>query len=473
MAMALVWVTASCTKQNPAKNTGKNCPDGTCSDPQLFCDSDGVITGEPQTCIGVACAPMHFVACDGDSAITCNAAGDNYEIHACADGCLPGGGCNACSPGTNSCASGSIVTCGDDGEPMATKECFWGCVDAPTAHCAYLEPKYLPNVCDSLATDPALMVGSDTIIDPNTDTNCNGGIVPQIGGPDVCVVRYNAIDIPSGVTLRVTTGSGTVERAIAFVSDYEIFIGGTLDISAVGIVSGPGGGWSISGGAATTSNGLGGGGAGFKTAGGSGGTATIDGGAANGGAPFDPATLMPLVGGPRSPSAGGGGAVTLISCRGDTTVMGTIAAGGGGGAGGIMSQGAIAGGDGGGAGGYVVIQGMSVTVTGNVYANGGGGGGGYFSGATVQCNGMDGTQSDSVAAAGCAPGSGAGAGGNGGVGNASPVDGGHPTSSGAAPGGGGGSVGYLQTYTPTGFFPTVTPAHASPPFEPNRNVATR
>lgn len=73
-----------------------------------------------------------------------------------------------------------------------------------------------------------------------------------------------------------------------------------------------------------------------------------------------------------------GGAVTLIACRGQILVSGTIDAGGGGGGGRSgVSLGEMYGGGGGGAGGNVVLQGMEITVTEQVFANGGGGGAGY------------------------------------------------------------------------------------------------
>jgi hypothetical protein len=351
-----------------------------------------------------------------------------------------------------------------------------GCVDTPNAHCAYLEPKYLPDVCDVPASDARLSVAADTTIDPTEDVMCNGGVVPQTSGaslPDICVIHYGSIDVDATLRFTPVSGAGTVGRVVALVADNDLTIVGTLNVSALGLSSGPGGGYVQSGGTGTVQSGDGGGGAGYHTNGGAGGTATSDGGAGNGGtASLDPSALIPLYGGAKN-SGGGGGAATLISCHGSVTVMGWLAANGGGGYGGIQLGGVFSPGGGGGAGGYVVLQGLNVDVKGQVYANGGGGGGGTYTGATARFDGRDGGYSDSIAATGGQPGNGAGAGGAGGVGLALPGDGTHPTGSGATPGGGGGSVGFFQSYTPAGVTPTLSPSHASPNFQPNGTVNTR
>lgn len=140
--------------------------------------------------------------------------------------------------------------------------------------------------------------------------------------------------------------------------------------------------------------------------GGAGGSGTSDGGAANGGSPaVNPGSLTALVGGASSARhldglgddlslGGGGGAVTLISCHSNVSVAGTLSSGGGGGMPGGLFITAATAGQGGGAGGNVVLQGLIVEITGQVFANGGGGGGGEISGSTSH-PGQDGSQSDS------------------------------------------------------------------------------
>ena len=472
--MVVTWLGCG-TKANPQLT----CSDGTCSNPDFpFCDVDGVVGGEPNTCLAVSCTPGEFAACDGDQELACNTAGDNYTANACPFGCsAASNGCNQCSANQVACVGNDVHRC--DATGMETVEtCAQGCIDTPAPHCAYLEPRYLPEICDMPATS-SLTIDQSGTLDTDLDTNCNGGVVTQAGGPAICVLHYSTITIGAAATLKVASSqnqnmAGT-GRALALVADDMLDVDGMLDLSADGYVSGPGGGNAFSGGTINAPNG--GGGAGSKTDGGAGGSATADGGAANGGASTtDPGALTALLGGSKA-TGGGGGAATLISCHGRVSVTGLIDAGGGGGIGGYHLFSTTPGG-GGGAGGYVVLQGLDVSVTGEMYANGGGGGAGANgsgTGTSVQ-DGHDGSLSESVAASGGNAQSGAGSGGAGGIaGIASqqPGNGRRSTVSGDGAGGGGGSVGWLQSYTPAGVTPTLTPSHASPRFQPNANASLR
>lgn len=213
----------------------------------------------------------------------------------------------------------------------------------------------------------------------------------------------------------------------------------------------------------------------------------MDGGGSTGGALVaDPSLGDVLLGGPRVPPStsplafsfggGGGGAATLIACRGVVSVTGTIAAGGGGGAGAVQPQLPVpqGGGHGGGAGGYVALQGLSINLTGKVFANGGGG----SSGAAFPNTGLpghDGLRSAIAAASGGPGANGTGAGGMGGWIGGAPGFGFHPNPavSGAQPGGGGGSVGFFQSFTPAGVSAALAPTAASPAFRPGKQVNTR
>lgn len=453
--LALVCA-ASCTKSNP----GATCSDGSCTDPAFpYCDSDGSVDGTPGECIAVSCAPGTILTCKGSQAFTCTATGDGYEL--------------------------------DD--------CTLGCVDGPAPHCKYLQPTYMPDVCDTPAQQASISFAGSGTFDPNLDSNCTGGIATQSGGADLCVVRYGTIEIPASSTLMVLGGSGSA-RAIAFVADEGLTVDGFIDVGAHTGINGPGGGTFTSGALPSGGAGVifGGGGAGGSGSGGPGGqhngsndAGGLDGGAMNGGVPtMNPGSLAVFVGGASSPVpgadnppnatvtsiGGGGGALELVSCHGAVTISGMVNAGGGGGGAGLMDL-VPTGGFGGGAGGNVVIEGPSVIVTGSVFANGGGGGGGAYveSGMSFAgVNGDDASLSDTTPAGGGA--SQGGSGGTGGYVGASAGPGMFSNGNGSgvyAPGGGGGSVGFLQTYTPTGVTPTLTPAHASPAFQPNGTVQTR
>ena len=464
---AIGMVGAGCTKANPL-----DCSDGTCSDPaHPYCDKDGTVDGAPNTCIKPACStPNEFVECKGDTAVSCNATEDGYTIMQCAMGCSDTAhGCNMCTPNGTYCTAQGVQSCGSDGAPTAFEACAQGCVADPQPHCAHLVPRYLPNICDTAATDdvtlPSATLGTDL------DSACTGGVVQQTAAPDICIVRGKTIAIASGATLKATGA-----RLLALVADDSLTIAGTLDVSADGSTSGPGGGTQASGGSPSAVA-VGGGGAGFGSPGASGATQTTDGGAANAGpAQSDPAQLAVMVGGPRADPAsgaggtggGGGGGVILVACRGEVRLSGTVDAGGGGGGGGTVTSGMFSvelGAGGGGAGGYIVAQGWSVVVTGSIYANGGGGGGGY-TGASNGAPGADGTQSATTpAAGGVAPGGGPG--GAGAIKNKGAATGVHTG------GGGGGGVGFAQTYTPMDGTATLTPTESSPDFRPNLTVQTK
>ena len=415
---------------------------------------------------------MAFEACRGDEQVACNSDGSDFEITSCPFGCSESlQACHQCRPDKSTCNGATVNQCGPDGLPASSEVCKLGCTDLPTPHCTYLAPKYLPDICDAAAGLDILRISSSGTFDTNLDSNCTGGVVTQTGGPEICVVRYGTISLEQGGALTVTGA-----RALALVADHDVSIRGYLDLSAEGFDSGPGGGTIRSGALGSTPNG--GGGAGFKTAGGAGGSATLNGGAGNGGASSpDPAAFTVLLGGPQTGPdglfiGGGGGAATLVSCRGTVDVAGEINAAGGGGAGGAFFLTAPLGGAGGGAGGYVVLQGLAVTVTGKLFANGGGGGAGMRSNQTTGTHGSEGERS-SIAASGGAASTGEGVGGNGGTDNATPVSGGRLNTAGTSAGGGGGSVGFFQSYTPAGVAATLTPSAASPLPQPNGTIPTR
>lgn len=90
----LLVLVVACTEPNP-----RSCADGTCTDPSLpFCDVDGALEGTPNTCIAVSCTPGEHALCRGDTAVRCNATGNDYDLIQCESGCSDShGGCIRCS----------------------------------------------------------------------------------------------------------------------------------------------------------------------------------------------------------------------------------------------------------------------------------------------------------------------------------------------------------------------------------------
>lgn len=429
----LCVLAAGCTKPNPALS----CEDGLCSDPTVpYCDVTGTLGGEgPNTCIRVACTPNEFAECRGDKAVTCNASGDNYDLLTCSQGCDAAMG--GCKPEP----------------PCETLECK-----------KHIIPRYAPTECDTLASNGDLTVSADLALNTSDDSMCTRIINPGVL-PELCVIHYHSITIERNKTITVTG-----QRALALVADETLFVDGIVDVSASGPVDGPGGGLSVSG--TTSNNTKAGGGAGYQTNGGAGASATVDGGNNNGGAltTNPPALSNYLFGGPRSEligdvhNGGGGGALTLLSCRGELSIPGIIDAGGGGGTGSdVIGINTAVFARGGGAGGTVVLQGMRVTVTGSLFANGGGGGGAVNG--SYGDPGEDGQRSTTPAQGGLGSNQ-VRNGGAGGAKNSAP-------SIGRAPhGGGGGSVGYMLVYVPALENATITPLVQSPDLAAPATLAT-
>lgn len=225
LSVFLGLAAAACTKPNPI-----SCIDDYCEDPSLpFCDADGALEGEPHTCIAVDCEPDSVAGCRGDNALVCNAGGNNYDISHCDHGCDPVQGCKpvSCVPNTTRCGDRVVETCSATGV-LTTQACDIGCVDSPAPHCAYISPQYLPDVCDMPAVEPSRIVTVAETIDTTVDATCNGGIVPQTNGPEICIVRYGTFRIEQSAAWRVL---GT--RALAIVTDGPLRIQGLLDAMPV------------------------------------------------------------------------------------------------------------------------------------------------------------------------------------------------------------------------------------------------
>lgn len=479
--LVLIVVDLACSHIHPPSCTVTCQVDVDCLDGQT-CSSLGRCTGTG-TC---SCTPSELFGCaDATTAIACNSSGDGIASTACGSvGCNASTmRCNQCAPSAPLCeADGrTLDACDASGIPQTIETCALGCVagsGSASAHCAHVVPPYVPDVCDALASAATLSLTGT--IDPGVDMSCSA-IVPQAGGPDVCVLRADSIHVSGALVVAGPTGSDP-SRPIAIVADHDLIVDGTIDLSAHGVSPGPGGNAARSGTGGSGS--VGGGGAGSFTAGGNG--ADGQGGVGGlGGAPIAPPVAI-LAGGAGAGSCpglscasfggGGGGGLLLVSCEGSVLVSGVVIASGGGGQGAHLSlQGVILPPEGGGAGGNVSIAGGAVTITGSFFANGGGGGGGCNGQAAGQCpggDGGDGRASTTVASGGA---SGIGSpGGGGGTGTITPGNG---ATSGLIPpgpgGAGGGAAGHFQIYVPQGGATTIAPVAATPPFDPTLVVQTR
>ncbi|CAN5885894.1 hypothetical protein BH11MYX2_BH11MYX2_07380 [soil metagenome] len=425
------------------------------------------------------CEANELLGCidDGATSLSCNATSDGVTSESCTFGCNDASKqCNACAPSTSSCSNDALETCGDDGVIASSVTCSLSCVDGTAtrpAHCGYVAPRFLPDVCDEVASAEEIVFGSAVTFDTGLDTSCTGGIIVQASGPEICVVRAKRIAVTA--SLRAI-GS----RALALVADDSLEITAPLDASGRGGTRGAGG-YATSGTRAGANTG--GGGAGFSVAGAAGGMDGVGDGSPGGsvlvlsdvfqGGPGaqGPTNNQSTQGYPAG-AGGGGGGLMLVACRGAATISSNVLVNGGGGGGGKMvifaGQTTYVGGAGGGAGGVILIEALRANVTGNLYANGGGGGAGC---GLVNCTGgvgQDG-QTSTTPATGGLPDPNGGNGGAGGTTTMPTAGQGVPSGLGSG-GGGGASAGYLILLTPRTEDVVAAPAQTSPVLD--RGTAT-
>jgi hypothetical protein len=306
-------------------------------------------------------------------------------------------------------------------------------------------------------------------------------VVSQPSGPSIGVFGVEELNIPKGAVVTVTG-----KHALAIYSTGDVTISGTLAAPAKGLDPGPGGyaggltngadgapcsGGEGLGGGNSGSYSNGGGGGGHKAEGGTGGkhdssTATKVGA---GGGTVGSAVLTPLRGGCGGGAGGGpdtyiqtgdggyggggGGAIQIVA-NGTLTVTGVVTAPGAGGEGAHYGSG----GGGGGAGGAVLLEAVTISVTGaGILAVNGGGGGAGTTGPSVADapDGQDGTSTTSRAGGGA----GGDAGGDGGRGGARYVETGEDGGDQTDGGGGGGAAGRVRCNAPT---TSIGSSNASP-----------
>ncbi len=258
-------------------------------------------------------------------------------------------------------------------------------IDAPPCVPGYID------LCNTAARTDMFTPSANTEIDTGSDARCT--VKTQTNGPDLCILYFTKVDIPTGVRVDVHGN-----RALVLASTSTLAISGTLDASAHRATQGS---QAVRGPASNFANcaftanpesdgGGGGGGAGgtFATQGGTGGIGDENdsngqGGTATGGVPgtavAEPPTVLrggcPGQKGGDAVGAGGGGAnsggAVYLFAKGNLSIGGKVQATGAGGS----SGGNRAGGGGGGSGGYIVIESETQSaITGTLLATGGGAG---------------------------------------------------------------------------------------------------
>lgn len=374
--------------------------------------------------------------------MACDAAPQvDAKVNALPDGCA-----------ATTCSNNVLLTCGQ------MQVCELGCASSGAARCNDVLPSN--NVSDWDLADATLPLNVTTVLNFDTELGTirdvsNGLIVRPPGTGVRNGIYFGTIAQVGSASSVFVVGDLAVQRdgALQFVGDNPVvllvngsaLIDGRVTASAdtrgpfvPGAGGGVGGqdhgvnGTGCGGGKAAESVDYfdgGGGGAGFREAGGKGGVGGVE--ASTGGIPGSACSssdLQPLIAGSgggagagfsQADSAGlggGGGGALQLSVRYEIRISstGSISANGGGGGAGRSSNGTGGGGGGGGSGGGLLIEAPTIRIDGGIFANGGGGGGAASS-ATPGFPGSAGTL-NSVAATGGMPGvaGDAGAGGAGG-----------------------------------------------------------
>ncbi|HEU0037289.1 MAG TPA: hypothetical protein VFQ53_42050 [Kofleriaceae bacterium] len=319
---------AGCTKPNP-----RSCADGICNDPAFpFCDVDGALEGQTNTCIAVTCSPGEFTACRGDQAITCNAVGNDYELIQCERGCEVGTGCRLCDPNETACTNGTVATCDAAGVVTSKQDCPLGCFESEP-RCREIDPSNgLGQYLDPSQPASDLDLSAGGTIDTATGQvrDANNTLIPVttllLPAPqNGAAVRVFIVGTARLGNINVFSSS-TPGPALALLAHGEITVEGTFSLwtpdaenaqplpGGVAFASCRGGRAGVnSQDQATIRTGSGGGG--HATAGGHGGSVDplLLGGA--GGAASGSPSLEPLRGGCSAGDSldGGGGAVQLSS----------------------------------------------------------------------------------------------------------------------------------------------------------------
>ena len=224
---------ASCSKANP-----RSCRDGTCTDPAFpFCDTDGAIDGAAQTCITVDCTPGEFAGCRGDTAITCNDAGADYDLIQCQRGCDDAaGGCHLCDPNQTACTNGKVATCDASGKIVSSETCALGCFEDQPRCRAIVPSNNLGAYLDMVPDPPDLELSSATFRTDDGSVTAGGQAVtvpsfavPGTGtGSTIRVFVVNSLKLHSATIQNTSSPQALPGAAMAIVARRDLIIDGEV-----------------------------------------------------------------------------------------------------------------------------------------------------------------------------------------------------------------------------------------------------
>ncbi|MEP6862975.1 MAG: hypothetical protein ABJE66_20275 [Deltaproteobacteria bacterium] len=421
VAVAGLGVAAACTKQVNVCHQDSDCGDVA----YPFCDVDG-----------------QYAASGGDKGV-CTIVPPDCTPERC-----------GCTPGAETCASGSLTVCNADGHSVTTTACELGCAPDSTRCGTFAPSNGLADALAMAANEPAFDFPALADINDGGSIHEDSSGMPvavksftvaQVGVPPIRVYVAHSFKIHAANLVATAPASSS---PIAFVADGPIVIDGKFD-GALPIRFPAPGNQVVTAPCTGVDGERGGGGGGNGADGGRGSQkAQLPPAPGAAGGPAQPVNIFePLVGGCAGGGDGtgmqlggvGGPAFEFVS---GTSI--TVAAMG------IVNVAGQGGDDdsGGGAGGNVVFESPMVALDGRVTANGGSGG---ACGTAGNPGPIDATAA--VRVGGCMAGNGVGAAysGRGGTATDLPGDGATDTGS-VRGGGGGGAVGRVEIKTRDGMY---------------------
>lgn len=426
-----------------------------------FCDVNGTLGGVPHECIAVDCEPDVFAECREDTAVVCNATGDDYAIEPCDRGC-GSVGCRLCDPNETACTNDKVATCDANGVVTIAEECSFGCAtDGP--RCLELVPS---NLLDDVLTPNAFDIDLDLsgTVTIHVDDGSIDGAPPHASFLIPAPATGAAIRVFFAKTIRLgnvtVVAANATSPAIAFRARDAIFVEGTLAVSSNTMFA-PGAMYNtecVGGPGAYSPNspfaGVASGGGGNATSGGAGGAVSakiiVPEEASAPGGVFGTDELVPLRGGCGVRNATAGGGAVQLSAGKRIVLNGAIDVRGG--AGGRKPQSGDVIPQGGGAGGGVLLEADTIEIasTARVLATGG-------SGASKQADGVQSINASPALGAACSLPN-CGRGGDGASPSTEAQDGGDALNVDQTmyTGGGGGGLGRLRINTGDGTMPTTT-----------------
>jgi hypothetical protein len=200
----------ACTTPNP-----RSCADGLCTDQRFpFCDVAGDLGGTPNECIAVTCTPGEFAECRGDTAVICNATGNDFDLVECQQGCdAASGGCKM-APDPRVLLTYQVATTKANGDPEPALE--YAPIPTATVRVGPLDGDLAPAAYEttdgSIAVPPALL-GTTWRLEYTVDSIVNEVQWNPVEGHGRLVVpvfgRLDRTPVPANSGYKFTpTGTG-------------------------------------------------------------------------------------------------------------------------------------------------------------------------------------------------------------------------------------------------------------------------